>query len=179
MVSKRKIPIIIIAIVAAAAVCIAVWSPFAGTSADGARQQTARQDSATVTLSIDCGSILDRMDRLTNGKEGLVGDGVILEETEVNIEGGDTVFDVLARECKSRGIHMEYEDVPIYKSAYIEGINNIYEFDCGELSGWMYSVNGTFPNFGCSAYELKDGDSVEWRYTCDLGEDIGGRNVLS
>ncbi len=44
----------------------------------------------------------------------------------------------------------------------------------GNLSGWMYSVNGWFPNYGCSRYALKDGDIVEWRYTCDLGYDVGG-----
>ena len=56
----------------------------------------------------------------------------------------------------------------------IEGIANLYEFDCGELSGWMYKVNDWFPNYGCSRYELKDGDKVEWVYTCDLGKDVGG-----
>ena len=49
----------------------------------------------------------------------------------------------------------------------------MYEFDAGELSGWMYRVNGVFPNKGCSAYTLSDGDVVEWLYTCDLGKDIG------
>ena len=36
-----------------------------------------------------------------------------------------------------------------------------------------YSVNGWFPNYGCSRYQLKNGDVVEWCYTCDLGEDLG------
>lgn len=65
-------------------------------------------------------------------------------------------------------------NTPIYNSAYIEGIGNLYEFDCGELSGWMYKVNGWFPNYGCSRYRLKSGDRVEWVYTCDLGRDVGG-----
>lgn len=43
----------------------------------------------------------------------------------------------------------------MYNSAYIEGINNLYEFDCGSLSGWMYKVNEWFPNYGCSRYVLK------------------------
>ncbi len=30
-------------------------------------------------------------------------------------------------------------------SVYVEGINNIYEFSCGEQSGWMYEVNGVYP----------------------------------
>ena len=63
----------------------------------------------------------------------------------------------------------------MYSSVYVEGISNIYEFDCGELSGWMYKVNGWFPNYGCSRYQLKPGDRVEWVYTCDLGDDVGNR----
>ena len=62
----------------------------------------------------------------------------------------------------------------LYNSAYVEGINNLYEFDVGSLSGWMYSVNGWFPNYGCSRYALQNGDVVEWVYTCDLGYDVGG-----
>ena len=69
---------------------------------------------------------------------------------------------------------MEFENTPIYNSAYIEGINNLYEFDVGELSGWMYKVNEWFPNYGCSRYQLCDGDVVCWVYTCDLGSDVGG-----
>ena len=71
---------------------------------------------------------------------------------------------------------MESSYVPLYGTAYVEGIGNLYEFDCGEGSGWMYRVNGNYPNFGCSRYILQDGDTVEFRYTCDLGADIGGRN---
>ena len=60
-----------------------------------------------------------------------------------------------------------------YGSVYVQGINHLYEFSCGELSGWMYMVNGEFPNYGCSKYELKDGDEIVWCYTCDLGRDVG------
>ena len=127
------------------------------------------------TLSISCASILDNMDKCKKNKRELVPeDGWILEPTEVVFFEGESVFQVLKRECKRRSIHMEFENTPIYNSAYIEGINNLYEFDVGELSGWMYSVNGWYPNYGCSRYGLKDGDIVEWRYTCDLGFDVGG-----
>ena len=84
-----------------------------------------------------------------------------------------TISNVLQRTCKQQKIHMEFEDTPMYNSAYIEGIHNLYEFDVGDLSGWMYRVNGWFPNYGCSRYQLQDGDVVEWVYTCDLGEDVG------
>ena len=127
------------------------------------------------TFSISCATILDNMDKCDKNKRELVPeDGWILPPTEVKFYEGESVFQVLKRTCKQKGIHMEFENTPIYNSAYIEGVNNLYEFDVGELSGWMYSVNGWYPNYGCSRYALKDGDNVEWRYTCDLGYDVGG-----
>lgn len=41
----------------------------------------------------------------------------------------------------------------------------------------MYKVNGWFPNYGCSRYQLQAGDDVQWLYTCDLGLDVGGSTV--
>ena len=101
-------------------------------------------------------------------------DGVIFKEQTVEFYDGESVFDLLQREMKNNKIHMEFENTPMYNSAYIEGIGNLYEFDCGELSGWMYKVNDWFPNYGCSRYRLKQGDKVEWVYTCNLGIDVGG-----
>lgn len=127
------------------------------------------------TISVRCDTILDNIDWLDPEKVELVPeDGVILPATQVTFYDGESVFNVLQREMKKAKIHMEFENTPIYNSAYIEGINNLYEFDCGELSGWMYKVNGWFPNYGCSRYQLKDGDIIEWVYTCDLGVDVGG-----
>ena len=127
------------------------------------------------TISISCETILDNMDWLDSEKVELVPeDGWILKPIEVTFYEGESVFNVLLRTCKQQGIHMEYTNTPIYNSAYIEGIHNLYEFDCGQLSGWMYSVNGWFPNYGCSRYALKEGDVIEWKYTCDLGFDVDG-----
>ena len=129
----------------------------------------------TCTISISCASILNDPDELAEGKENLVPpDGWLLEPMEVEFNEGESVFQVLRRTCKQQKIHMEFEDTPIYNSAYIEGIGNLYEFDCGELSGWKYRVNGWFPNYGCSRYQVQSGDVIEWLYTCDLGADVGG-----
>lgn len=99
--------------------------------------------------------------------------GVILEPIEVKYETGDTVYDILARVCKEKKIQLDANYTPLYSAYYVKGINQLYEFDCGERSGWTYSVNGYFPNYGCSKYEVSDGDVIEWRYTCDLGKDVG------
>ena len=129
----------------------------------------------TCTLSISCATINDNLSWLDPEKKELVpADGWILQSTTVTFYEGESVFNVLLRTCKLLGIHMEYANTPMYNSAYIEGINNLYEFDCGELSGWMYKVNDWFPNYGCSRYQLQDGDVIEWVYTCSLGIDVGG-----
>ena len=131
--------------------------------------------SATCTFSISCATILNNWDKCDESKKPLVpADGVILPTTTVTFTEGESVFDVLQRLCRENGIHMESSWTPMYNSAYVEGINNLYEFDVGSLSGWMYSVDGWFPNYGCSRYALQNGDVVKWVYTCDLGYDVGG-----
>ncbi len=131
----------------------------------------------TCTISISCETILNNMNmnKCAESKKALVPeDGIILPATEVTFSEGESVFDVLQRVCQDNAIHMESNWTPMYNSAYVEGINNLYEFDVGSLSGWMYSVNGWFPNYGCSRYALQNGDVVNWVYTCDLGYDVGG-----
>lgn len=129
----------------------------------------------TCTLTVRCDTILNNMDLLSEDKHELVpADGVILPATTVTFYEGESVFNVLQREMKKVKIQMEFEKTPIYNSAYIESINNLYEFDVGELSGWMYKVGDWFPNYGCSRYQIEDGDVIEWVYTCDLGKDVGG-----
>jgi hypothetical protein len=120
-----------------------------------------------------------RIDCLTAaGVAGCPANGWILGERTVEFTPGESVFDVLKRETRNRGIHMAFRNSVIYNSAYVECISNICEFDGGSESGWMYSVNGWYPNYGASQYELKDGDSIRWRYTCALGRDIGGSGAL-
>lgn len=139
-------------------------------------QPEPEDTSLYCTIEIRCDTILDNMDNLTEGKEGYVpSNGTILGTLAVAFTAGETVFDVLQRVCDSTGIQIEYSWTPMYDSYYIEGINHLYEFDCGNESGWMYKVNGWFPNYGCSSYTLQDGDSVVWCYTCNgLGADVGG-----
>lgn len=139
-------------------------------------QKEKKQDveENTCTISIECSTILDNQDSLKSSKKEFVpSDGWILEPVEVNYEPGETVYDVLSRVCKEKKIQLDASYTPLYSSYYVKGINQLYEFDCGERSGWTYSVNEYFPNYGCSKYEVSDGDVIEWRYTCDLGKDVG------
>ncbi len=81
----------------------------------------------TCTFSISCETILDNWDLCADSKKPLVpSDGVILSSTTVSFSEGESVFDVLQRVCKDNKIHMESSWTPMYNSAYIEGINNLY-----------------------------------------------------
>lgn len=129
---------------------------------------TTTPKGTTCSISINCSDILKNMDMLAKGKEDLVpSDGVILSKTVVSIKDGDTVFDVLKRVANDKSIHLEYSYTPVYGSYYIEGIANLYEFDCGDMSGWLYYVNEESVSVGMSQCEVSDGDDIKIWYTCD------------
>lgn len=120
----------------------------------------------TAIISINCKTAVEYKDSNREKAD-------ILLDYKVNFEKGDTVYTALKNACKTNKIQFEYSGDG--DSLYIEGIDYLYEFDCGKLSGWEYNVNGKFPSVGCNAYKLKDGDDINWLYTCDLGADIGNR----
>ncbi|RAV23452.1 DUF4430 domain-containing protein [Paenibacillus contaminans] len=99
--------------------------------------------------------------------------GYVLNPVSVELQPGDTVWSVFQRELGSRSIPYEHEWNEKYDSVYVQSIAGDGEFDHGTGSGWMYNVNGTYPNFGASKYVLADGDTVQWRYTTNLGVDLG------
>lgn len=143
-----------------------------------AKESRTDRQTQTARMSITCDTVLDNWDDLDKAlKESgdIPKDGVILKETSYHFSEGDTVFDLLKKAAKEEKIHLEFQggDKNGAAGAYIKGINYLYEFSCGEQSGWVYSVNGKFPSESCSDVILKDGDRVEWIYSCDLGHDIG------
>lgn len=137
----------------------------------GCGKSTNNKAVGKCTILIECSTIFDNKKDLDKAVEDYVPkDGIILKKQEVNFYKDDSVYDILKRELKKNNILMEASFAA--KTAYVEGINNIYEFSCGKLSGWMYEVNGEYPNVGCSDYKVKDKDVIEWHYTCNLGEDL-------
>lgn len=128
----------------------------------------------TCYMTISCSTILDNMNDLEDGKDILVPqDGLLFPRTEITFSKGESAFDVLQRITRENKIHLSSQFTPMYNTAYIEGIGNLYEFDCGSGSGWMYCVNNWYPNYGVSRYCLQQGDELEFNFTCDLGRDLG------
>lgn len=138
------------------------------------------------TVRIKCNTIYDNLSKLKSGKKDfLPSNGVILNNVKVELNGGESAFDVIKKACeenvctdnckycKANGVQIEYTYTPAFNNYYIEGIHQIYEKDCGTQSGWMYSVNGVFPDVGTSSYTVSSGDVVVFSFTCNMGEDIG------
>ena len=123
----------------------------------------------TVTISIRCDTLVGK-----ETSEYIPDDGVILAATEYPICDGDTVYSVLIKAVKEHKIQLDSKGSIDGKTGqvYISGINYLYEFDFGELSGWVYHVNGVSPSVGCAEYELSSGDNIEWLYTLELGNDV-------
>lgn len=148
---KKTALTVTVILVSLAVIAFALSIFFAGGKAEAA---------GTVTISVRCDTVKD------SGKKHIPSNGVIIKETEVEISEGDTVYDVLSEICKEENIIFSAN------MGYIEGINNLFETDFGDSSGWIYFVNGESPSVGCDGYVLSDGDEIQWCYTCNLGKDL-------
>lgn len=102
-----------------------------------------KADSEIVTLAIDSKSLVGNEQLLKPElREFVPKDGIILKRKEYVLRNGDTVFDVLQRATRFHKIQLEFQGANdnVFKSAYIQGINFLYEFSAGANSGWMYEV---------------------------------------
>ena len=93
---------------------------------------------------------------------------MILPPTQVEFENGDTAFSVLKRITRSKKIQMSYTGAS--SNPYVEGIDNLYEFDKGPESGWLCFVNGVFINKSSGSCSISPGDEIKWQYTVKLGD---------
>lgn len=118
-------------------------SPSSGTGSGGGASSPSASRPARITVSI-----------AVDGSAA----GAGASSATLSLEEGSTVYDALAScgvafNAKSTGYGM-----------YVSSIAGLAEKEHGDMSGWMYSVNGVTPNVACSSYELSDGDSVYWWY---------------
>ena len=125
-----------------------------------ATQQPQQSAKIKVTVKVDCATAAAK----NEGIRKQYGSGGVIVSKTIELEKGATVYDALKKVCpdaKEQG-------------GYVYKIGQLSEQDMGKLSGWMYSINGTYVQVGCKQKTLSDGDVVRWRYTCDGGADIGG-----
>ena len=100
-----------------------------------------------------------------------MGQGDIIAPMQARLLEGDTAYTLLQRVADAQGVSISV--IGSGPTIYVQAIDGLGEFDGGPLSGWMYSVNGDFPQFSAGIYTLEEGDVLRWQYTKDLGEDVG------
>lgn len=91
--------------------------------------------------------------------------GIIVSRTDIDVDSGDTVMDVLKNILDERGISY------YISGGYVKSINGLAEFDKGPKSGWMFNLNGTTINASASDYEVSNGAYIYWFYTSDYTTD--------
>lgn len=160
----KKQNLIAVAIIAAAGIIFVLITDFSSAEDYYGSVTEKENPVGTVTLSIRCDTIVGKSD-----EEYIPDDGIILNDSFL-IEENETVFDILVEAAKKHSIQLDYSGTT--GTIYISGINYIYEFDFGDLSGWMYLVNGEKPSVGCDGYNLSDGDYIEFLYSCEMGNDL-------
>ncbi len=134
-------------------------------AATKAKKQTQTKEKKSCYITVECKSILSNMDKLKEGHEEFVPEnGIIISKTKCDFEDGESVYDVLKRTCKNKGVKLSSRKTAY--GIYVSGINNLDEFDCGNQSGWVYTVNGSSPAFSCGKYSVCQGDKIVFKYVC-------------
>lgn len=113
-----------------------------------------------VALSVTCTDAVG--DTRLPGSIQLPSDGILLKQTTVTLQEGQSVFRALELACAASGTPLVSQSSMF--GAYVQRIGPIGEKDCGPQSGWKYKVNGVTPGMASDAYQLKNGDTVEWYY---------------
>lgn len=119
--------------------------------------------------------------------------GDIIEATKVPFATYDTIATVTLRLLNAMGMYAGYggtENSGFYLTSIGKFVANETYYDtfaekqAGDASGWMITLNkgGTgedwFINRGANAFVVGDGDIIKWKYSCQLGADIGDNRFL-
>ncbi len=161
VIAKRNNKNLVFILAAAAALIAAIFLIRIEKPDDYYSDPVSDGSGGSAVISITCVNVAGRRDHIPE-------DGVILAPVSYEISKGDTVYDLLLKAVRANRIQLDTRSSG--DMIYVSGINWLYELEFGELSGWMYSVNGQSPSVGCGSYVLSDGDAVVWYYTLDLGQ---------
>ena len=136
-------------------------------------KKSTNSSSKYCTVSVSCTNAVKNIKKMKNGSAKIIPkSGIILKKTKVTLKSSDTVLAATRRVLKSKNIALSCKNETSVGSAYIEGIGGLFEFDGGDESGWMFSINGKFPSKGCNKIIVENKANIVWAYTLNLGKDV-------
>ncbi|NLC40440.1 MAG: DUF4430 domain-containing protein [Clostridiaceae bacterium] len=127
-----------------------------------ATQVSTTSGKMVVYLSVNC---VNAVNANVNYASNYAPDGVMLAGKEITVDPGSSVFDVL----KASGLTINASNS--FLGAYVSSVQGISEGAAGAgKGGWIYSINGVFPNLSASNVTVKNGDIVFFHYTVTPGD---------
>ncbi|MCQ2559667.1 MAG: DUF4430 domain-containing protein, partial [Clostridia bacterium] len=136
-------------------------------SGGGGGSTGGAEDSITVTFSLQGDQKGNTYEK--NGSDDYE---IWIEEEQLTLNKSEaingnylTVADAFFKALDQAGISYEEE------AGYVSGINDLYEFDNGPNSGWMYQLNGEHVQLGLRECAINDGDIIFWHYVRDYTQE--------
>jgi hypothetical protein len=142
MFGKNKKSVVLFAIAVSMLLALSVFS-FGCTSDSGTNADAA---DISVTITVDASDYCD---------EDMA--GVLVDAESLTLSEGSTVYDAL----------METDVTVSESGGFIDGIDNMFNGDCNDVSGWTFSVNDEVPLTLADETVLSDGDEIVWQYVLE------------
>ena len=133
----------------ALALTVAACGGTPAVTGDDATADAGQEQQATVEATVEI--------------DATAGEGE-LSSYDVELDEGATVYDALV----ATGADVNASDSDY--GMYVAGINGLAGGDFGDMSGWMFEVNGEMAEVGCSQLEVADGDVITWTYVTEFTE---------
>lgn len=132
--------------------------------------------------SQDDGKDDSKTDGKTDGKLTaaltVTADGEEWLSDSVTLDEGATVAELIKTALEKAGMKADGIESGYIRSVTKDG-KALGQFDGGELSGWMFEVNGAAPDRGIADYVLKSGDKVRLYFTSDYTQESGSKKWSS
>jgi hypothetical protein len=90
------------------------------------------------------------------------GEGNVKTFENIKLKETTTVFDLLEQVTKEKNLEFSYKNY-LDLGVFIESIDNVKN-DSKTNKWWQYWVNGELAQVGADNYQLKNRDTVEWKY---------------
>jgi len=95
-----------------------------------------------------------------------------IAKTAYTVDVNAKVRDIFEKALKEAGMKWQNPTGNYVSSITYKDVK-LAEFTNGQLSGWMYTLNGTHPSLGLNEQFLENGDRIVWHYTDDYTKEEG------
>lgn len=99
-----------------------------------------------------------------------------IPETVYRVKEGSTVKDLIEQALKASGMTCVNNGGNYISSITKNGVT-LAEFINGKRSGWMYTLNGEYPDLGIAEQTLQDNDRIVFHYTDDYTKEKNREEV--